>query len=164
MSPNTQPTTCIPCGIQTFRRNHYFNGKLLVERDFVLEQEYMIGKDWLHNNLLHGIGTVCGLKVVQHPNPACRDEYVVIQPGLALDGCGREILVKEPVVVPLLETVNNDTELSSRFDEAREYDLFISLCYKEKWEEKIPTLLPDCDCDDDTQAYNRIRESFEWKI
>jgi hypothetical protein len=164
MPANTQPTNCIPCGIQTFRRNNYFNGKLLVKRDFVLEQEYMIGKDWLHNNLLHGVGTVCGLKVVQHPNPACRDEFVVIQPGLALDCCGREIIVKEPIIVPVLQTVQDDAELSARFGEEREYDLFIALCYKEEWEEKIPVLLPDCDCDDNNQAYNRIRETSEWKI
>jgi hypothetical protein len=160
----THPTTCIPCGIQTFRRNHFFNGKPLVKRDFVLEQEYMIGKDWLHNNLLHGVGTVCGLKVVQHPNPACRDEYVVIQPGMALDCCGREIIVREPVVVPILQTIQSDAELRSRFGEERDHDLFLSLCYQEQWEEKIPVLLPDCTCDDDNQAYNRIREQSDWKI
>ena len=48
---------CIPCGIRSFSRNIYFNGKPLLERDFNAEQAYMVGKDWLHNNLLHGVGT-----------------------------------------------------------------------------------------------------------
>ena len=28
---DTPETACIPCGLRTFRRNTYFNGKLLVD-------------------------------------------------------------------------------------------------------------------------------------
>lgn len=65
MSNQTQ--NCMSCGIQTFRRNTYFNGKLLVERDFSDEQAYLVGKDRLHNSLLHGMGTVC--ESAQQANP-----------------------------------------------------------------------------------------------
>src|SRR5579864_9091011 len=74
-------------------RNNYFTGKMLVERDFTDEQRYHIGKQLRHARHLHGFGTVCGLKVKQHPNDNCRDQYVVIEPGTAIDGCGRELLV-----------------------------------------------------------------------
>jgi DNA-binding beta-propeller fold protein YncE len=154
---NEHTPTCIPCGIRSFRRNTYFNGKLLVERDFKDEQAYLIGKDWLHNSLLHGTGTVCGLKVRAHPNPECQDQYVYIEPGLALDCCGREIIVTERLLVPVLELIEAD---QLGVDEEGSGDLFIGLCYAEANEEKIPVILPDCDCADGDEAYNRVREGF----
>ncbi len=158
---NEQTPTCIPCGIRPFRRNTYFNGKLLVERDFKDEQAYLIGKDWLHNSLLHGVGTVCGLKVLAHPNPECQDKYVYIEPGVALDCCGREIIVTEKLLVPVKDLIEeNDVDA----DEEGSTDLFISLCYEELPEEKIPVILPDCDCADGNAAYNRVREGFRVKL
>jgi DNA-binding beta-propeller fold protein YncE len=155
---SNQSPACIPCGVRTFRRNTYFNGKLLVERDFNDEQVYLVGKDWLHNSLLHGLGTVCGLKVTAHPNPECQGMYVVIEPGVALDCCGREIIVSDKVLVPLLDLISAE---EVTVDATGTYDLFISLCYQEVLEEKIPVILPDCDCADANQAYNRIRESYK---
>jgi hypothetical protein len=79
MSQNNKANyPCEPCGLQTFERNRYFDGKLLVTRDFQDEQAYLRGKDRLHNSLLHGYGTVCGLEVEQHPAEACRYKYVVL--------------------------------------------------------------------------------------
>lgn len=155
---STSNNACLPCGLQTFRRNTYFNGKLLVERDFSAEQAYYMGKDRLHNRLLHGYGTVCGLKVRAHLNPACRDRYVYIEPGVALDCCGREIVVPERVLVSL-EALAEDPAFVEAGEEG--LDLFISLCYKETPEEKIPVILPGCDCAGDEQAYNRIKEGFK---
>ena len=86
---------CVECEVPQLARNHYFTGKLLVERDFTDEQRYFVGKDRRHNQYLHGRGTVCGLKVVEHPNPACRSKYVVVRPGYAIDCCGREIIVRK---------------------------------------------------------------------
>jgi hypothetical protein len=93
---NADPNTaCEPCNLKPFDRNRYYDGKLLTTADFQAEQDYLRGKDRLHNAWLHGSGTVCGLKVTEHPNPACRHQFVVIQPGLALDCCGHEIIVSE---------------------------------------------------------------------
>ena len=158
---SNQSSNCIPCGVQTFQRNTFFNGKLLTERDLNAEQAYMVGKDRLHNSLLHGIGTVCGLKVIAHPNPECRDQFVVIEPGVALDCCGREIIVTQKVLVPILQR-NQSGELAPviEINPDGNDDLFISLCYKERLDELIPVLLPDCDCADQNQAFNRVREEF----
>src|ERR1700748_3411821 len=87
-------TVCVECDIPQLARNNYFTGKLLVERDFTDEQHYFMGKERRHNQRLHGWGAVCGLKVSPHPNPACADRYVLIDPGTAIDCCGREILVR----------------------------------------------------------------------
>ena len=61
---------CESCGLRHFERNQYFDGKLLVTRDFEDEQSYLRGKDRLHSSMLHGEGAVCGLKLTEHPNPA----------------------------------------------------------------------------------------------
>ena len=154
---NKQQPTCIPCGIQRFRRNTYFNGKLLVARDFEAEQGYVVGKQRLHNSLLHGTGTVCGLKVLAHPNPECRDKFLYITPGLAVDCCGRDIIVTEKTLIPVLDLIEQE---GIDVDEPGTKDLFISLCHQETLEEKIPVILPDCDCADVNEAYNRIAEGF----
>ena len=89
-------STCPPCSTDgPFLRNHYFTGKLLVERDFTEEQGYHLGKLRHHNHRLHGYGVVCGLRVHAHPDPACRDRYVCIEPGSAIDCCGREIVLRD---------------------------------------------------------------------
>jgi hypothetical protein len=93
--------SCEPCGLRSFKRNRYFDGKLLVTADFQDEQSYLRGKDRLHASHLHGAGTVCGLKLRQHPNPACRNRYVTLEPGLALDCCGNEIVVDREVQIDL---------------------------------------------------------------
>ncbi len=150
-------SSCIPCGLQRFRRNTYFNGKLLTERDFADEQAYLVGKDRLHNAFLHGTGTVCGLAVTAHPNEECRGRYLVLEPGLALDYCGREILVTERTVIDV-ELLLEEQGVS--LDEELSQDLFISICYEETGDEKVPLILPDCDCADNNDAWNRIREGF----
>ncbi len=148
----------IPCGLHVFRRNTYFNGKLLTERDFSDEQAYLVGKDWLHNRALHGAGTVCGLKVIAHPNPACRSRFLVLEPGLALDCCGREIVVPEKRLVDLQELIQaQGLELAGDGTE----DLFLDIAYCECGDEQVPVILPDCGCGcTDGTAPNRIREGY----
>jgi len=84
---------CGTCTIAPFTRNNYFTGKLLLERDFTDEQQYVRDKGRHHNQRLHGTGVVCGLELVQHPSADCRDRFVRLEPGTALDCCGNEILV-----------------------------------------------------------------------
>lgn len=149
--------SCIPCGLRTFRRNTYFNGKLLTERDFADEQAYLVGKDRLHNALLHGTGTVCGLSVTAHPNEDCRRRYLVLEPGMALDCCGREIIVTQRTVIDVQALI---AEQGLLLDSETDQDLFIRLCYEECGDERVPVILPDCSCADGDTAFNRIKESF----
>src|SRR5215471_611400 len=90
---------CLPCDIAPFTRNNYFTGKLLTERDFTAEQQYMMDKLRLHHIALHGWGVVCGLKV--KPHPVCPELRIVVEPGVAIDGCGREIRVPREVELEL---------------------------------------------------------------
>ena len=74
-------------------RNSYFYGKLLDVFHFELEQTYFNQKRWLINRLALGYGVICGLKVTPANDGTGR---VRVQPGVALDKWGREIIVAEP--------------------------------------------------------------------
>jgi hypothetical protein len=70
------------------KRNKYFYGKLLDVAHLQMEQCYGIEKRWLLNRLALGPGVLCGLGVT-----AGTDGTLSISPGVAIDGCGREIIV-----------------------------------------------------------------------
>lgn len=91
----TRERKCIPCEIGAFCRNHYYRGKLLTERDFLDEQRYAADKARLHNLALHGWGIVCGLEVLPHPR--CPELRYLVNAGLAIDCCGREIRVLKQI-------------------------------------------------------------------
>ena len=100
---NSTDLTDVPCdqSLPTFRRNNYFYGKLLTVNDFRMEQQYFINKQRLANRLIHGVGVVCGLVVSQNPAPGAPSGSIIISPGLALDSCGREIIVASPFTYDL---------------------------------------------------------------
>jgi hypothetical protein len=95
----TRQRDCLPCDIPPFCRNNYYTGKLLTERDLTAEQRYLIDKLRLHHLALHGWGIICGLRV--KPHPYCPDKKVILEPGMAIDGCGREIWVRHEVEICL---------------------------------------------------------------
>src|SRR6266550_8338729 len=74
-------------------RMNYFTGRHLAARDFQDEQLHHRSHRFLHNRMLHGWGVVCGLEVKKHKQPGCENRYVTVSPGMAIDCCGREILV-----------------------------------------------------------------------
>jgi len=96
---SAQACRSVPCDIPPFCRNNYFTGKLLTERDLTAEQRYSSDKLRLHNLALHGWGVICGLKVRSHPN--CPNLRVIVEPGLAVDPCGRFIRVLKDVEIEL---------------------------------------------------------------
>jgi len=108
-----------PCGGEcrplVVERNRYFTGKYMTARDFAVEQEYFLGRHRLHTRLLHGWGVACGLGVTRHPDRECKD-WVVVGPGIAIDCCGRELILTErtPFRVDIPESEAKGTSPSSR--------------------------------------------------
>jgi len=86
----TEPHPCGGEGVTEHLR--FFSGQLLQAEDFRAEQDYILDRIRFHNRL-HGHGVVCGLAVMPTDPPS---GAVVVQPGVALDCCGREIVVKTP--------------------------------------------------------------------
>jgi hypothetical protein len=85
----TEPT-------QLFRRVHYFSGMQLTAEDLAREQEYHSGKRRLQNRLVLGMGIATGLQ--------CRwskRKGLILEPGVAIDCMGREIVVPERQHIPV---------------------------------------------------------------
>jgi hypothetical protein len=141
-------------------RLNYFTGQFLTERDLKDEQGYQIGKHRQHNRYLHGYGAVCGLRVKEHPNPACRDRFVVLEPGLALDCHGREVVVPEAIYVDLQAALAAQ-KADPTMVVGDSKNLLISLCYSECKTEFVPALYADCGCNDTGCEASRIYEGFE---
>src|SRR3989304_9263582 len=99
---------CGICENPCFERNHYYYGKLMTARDLYDEQCYFNEKRWLINRMVLGWGVVCGLDVrrmpvdPEDPTKGYDDKNVLVTPGLAIDCCGREILVCEERKVELI--------------------------------------------------------------
>jgi hypothetical protein len=106
-------------------RPHYFSGQLLQAEDLREEQDYLLDRIRSHNRL-HGHGTVCGLAVEATEPPSGR---VVVGPGVALDCCGREIVVRKRIELDLTA--------------AKTGLLFVTLAYGEEEAAPIPTDDPD---------------------
>ncbi|GAA1865400.1 hypothetical protein GCM10009715_10700 [Paeniglutamicibacter psychrophenolicus] len=156
----SDPTgSCLPCGLHQPKRNTYFEGKFLLAGDFIAEQDYHRGHRHLHNSLLHGTGTVCGLKLIEHPAPGCQREYLVLEPGMALDCCGREIVVPERTLVRVAEQLAKDPDLAAALDGSRQLMVGIAAC--DSGVEPVPAILPGCSDPGSPTEYGRIAEGYE---
>jgi DNA-binding beta-propeller fold protein YncE len=158
---NGTATACPECDILQRSRNNYFTGKLLVERDFTDEQRYTTGKLRRHNQRLHGWGVACGLKVEEHPNPACQAQYVVVEPGTAIDCCGREILLQceeyfdfESKFLANWQTQNGPNSQP----DSNAHTLQICVSYRECPTELVPAVFDDCGSGAGSCQPNRILE------
>lgn len=88
---------------QIENRLNYYNGQLLVEKDFLAEQAYHINARRRHNLRLHGSGVVRGLEVVRRS-----DTSITVQPGYAIDNSGQEIFLESAEEIDLSEFGPND--------------------------------------------------------
>jgi hypothetical protein len=150
---NKNEKQCDVCMIPDFERNNYFHGKLMTVRDFFAEQCYFNEKRWLINRTVNGWGVVCGLDVV------ARNGKVFVTPGLAIDCCGREILVCEEREVEMVPQESHCEKLKQEKPK-EEKKLIICLEFFECKTE--PISLPPIACDQKEKCeFNRIRDSFK---
>lgn len=133
-----------------FSRNNYYHGKLLTVKDFKDEQDYFNDKRRLINKFLHGAGVVSGLKVI-----SLDLQHISIEPGMAIDYLGREIVIDKPVVKKL-NTIHG-------FDSANETDiLYLYLEYNE--ENKKFTNITQSSNEDENNNHNKVEESYTFKL
>ncbi len=84
------------------KRVHYFDHQFLKVHDFQAEQDYHVKMRRRHNRLLHGWGVVEGLEVRQRGQ-----REITIEPGMAIDNQGQEIVLSEPVTCQLVSVDKN---------------------------------------------------------
>ena len=160
-------------------RNNYFYGKLLDVFHLEMEQEYFNAKRWLLNRLIAGPGVVCGLKVELTGD----EKGVVVLPGLAIDRCGREIIVatRSPrQLLPDLPPYEPDRSAkglrggrdADRYKRQEEYErhyyceipfAHVVLCYHECKTDPVPALASDCESEA-WCASGSIREEYAIEI
>jgi hypothetical protein len=103
----------------------FFYGLLLDESRLKKETLYQNRKRWMLNRLVLGTGVVCGLGVDVDPQNS--GMILVIQPGVALDGLGREVVVPAPVSVnPFLLTDSSGNPSGTADREKGNFDAFDS--------------------------------------
>src|SRR3954451_4317745 len=157
---------CPACEYGPFTRNAYWTGKLMLARDFVDEQRYLIDKLRHHTQKLHGAGVVCGLRVVQHDKDGCRNRFVCVEPGAAVYCCGHDIAVREKDCLDLwaapVIAVLRDKEAAGI--DTGEHLLQICVRFRECETEPVPVLYDECGCADDKCAPNRILESYQLDV
>ncbi|MBI4520325.1 MAG: hypothetical protein HY701_05785, partial [Gemmatimonadetes bacterium] len=79
------------CYRPPLERLRFWNGRFLVARDLRDQQEDIIRRLEYHQSFAHGEGVLCGFQVQEHPREECRDRWLVIDPGMAYDCCGRTL-------------------------------------------------------------------------
>src|SRR3954453_4861717 len=161
-------------------RNRYFYGKLLDVHHLEMEQQYFLEMGRLMNRLTLGSGVLCGLRVRAGDD----DGTVIVSPGVAVDGAGREIVVTEPVTLDLA-SLDVEAEADPSFDTAeaeaeaaRHPELAVGshetnvparggkvlcICYHECDVEPAPVLVADCDLREDCVP-GAVRERFKFTL
>jgi hypothetical protein len=145
---------CDICEISYFERNNYYYGKLMTVRDYFDEQCYFNEKRWLINRAVHGWGVVCGLEVYES------EGKVFVSPGLAIDCCGREILVCKDKEVELIPTKD---KCQGNDDPAKEKEFYIGLEFWACKTEEVQIAPAACG-EAEKCEFNRIRDYFEIRV
>jgi hypothetical protein len=156
-----------------FKRLAYFHGMLLTEEDFLDEQNYLREKLKLHNRF-HGKGIVQGLEVVPGDQVQCSTcetpdgtAKIWIQPGIALDCEGNEVIVCKPYQVSLQKYIENIVS-NGRSTASRSLcnsegntlpNLWIGILYGECKSNLMPQYTTVCDAELQ-EKFSRINEGF----
>jgi hypothetical protein len=153
-----------PADLRSAVRNRYFYGKMLDVAQLVLEQDYFNDKRQLLNRLVTGPGVVCGLDV--QPSGT----QVVVTPGLAIDRCGREIVVAKQshgIDLPAPPATPPPAKPGDRppaaADHCEEDYATVLLCYHECDADPVPAMGGCCDPGALCSA-GSIRETYEIKV
>ena len=130
-------------------RSVFFDGKFMSAADFALDPHYLLDRHRLHNEMYHGWGVSNGLEVRPHPDAECRSEWVVIEPGLAVDIHGRELVVRRQMAVRVFGVEAGEESRPAQ-------STVLSLEYHQVGVDPVPVL-----CDDGTGKTvrdGRVRE------
>lgn len=138
---------------------NYVFGMVLGPTDF---RQVLENFQWKHRNsnlLLHGSGTVCGLKVSSLPLGGT-DVQIAVSAGFAISPRGRWIRVERDQCAPLNQWLQAPTSLPSAMPGPGAHKIFVTLCYNQCLTDLVPIAGQQCAPDADNQAPSRILESF----
>ena len=149
-------------------RLRYHYGQLLGADDFQAEQNAVVLRRRLHNALLHGLGTVCGLRVSAAPGDPPQTRLEVAQ-GLAVDVYGREIYVDESQCLDVIGLHGSDFWATlARSPAVADEDppvtdmrrAYVTLCYEACLSNQVPAITPPCGDASEALAFSRVNDRF----
>ncbi|MFB6155716.1 MAG: hypothetical protein ABEJ22_07450 [Haloferacaceae archaeon] len=146
-------------GMHSFERNNYFYGKLLTVRDMATEQAYHTDVQRTLSRYVTGFGGVCGLEVTSGLETDEDGDEVLevrVSEGLALDQCGRLVVVADEVTRTLPVPVY--AEESGTDVETDTVSVYVE--YEECFTEPVPVAKTESACDDECES-NRVIESAD---
>jgi hypothetical protein len=135
--------------VTDIERLNYYEGEYLGAVDFEAEQEYHRDMRRRHNIGPHTWGIVTGLDIAQFLNGGANNEVdILIQPGVAVDGFGREIVVFSPFQLT--------AEMFSDFPAKQTLTVWIGYT-----QQMINPDSDSCASAGQTNAYSRVQENFQ---
>jgi hypothetical protein len=154
MTPSTQTddaTTRTDAG--SLLRPRYAPGLVLMDTDLETAVTYQLDRSRLILRALLGCGVICGLRVTAKLEQECQRLSVTVACGLALDGCGDPVEVKNPVTLKLEKRCGTWPA-----------DQFWVVLRRREWRcEPRASYLP-CEEAQGESEPTRIREGFELKL
>jgi hypothetical protein len=144
------------CRLAGFERNRYFNGKLMTARDMLAEQAYHVDRANTLARTALGEGIVRGLDVTS-VTATDTELFAEVAAGVALDSCGRLVVVPESTGQIPVTNIDADTGETGRPDTELVY---LYLSYDDCHTQTVPALGSENGCADDCE-YNRVLEQFE---
>ncbi len=144
-------------------RNNYFYGQLVTDRDLRNAQDYLLGKLNARGLLLDGPGVVYGLEisnVVVRAGERWPNVYVDVNPGLAIDRDGRDIVVRRKVSGLEVYFGKEDDRQGGEPDKKDVIFFYLEQTEEEAEDWKAPSYGSPSPCGDASCAI-RIKESFK---
>jgi hypothetical protein len=163
--------TC--CDLICFERPNYFCGHLLTDADLLKEQTYSREKSKLYHRSFHGHGIVCGLRIM------CDSEcegYVRIEEGYAIDDCGNDLIVCNPLRFNVIKALRDKGWLVEQEkpdpcapkkpdDECHTRQCFhVAACYHEEPADFTAPFVPGCNPKPADCEPTRIREMVTFDV
>lgn len=148
--------------LDPFKRVNYVHGLVLGVDEFLQEELYLLRKHRDRNRLLHGYGTVCGLKV-SVDDTATQGPRLKVRKGVAVDPQGREVRVPAENCAFLNNWLDRNRE---RVEEALgsppsgPLSLFLTLTYQECKTDAVPLPSGPCQSFEETTAASRVADNY----
>ncbi|HZI15773.1 MAG TPA: hypothetical protein VE153_35735 [Myxococcus sp.] len=141
-------------------RFHY--GMLLGAEDFATEQREKVLRRRLHQAMLHGAGTVWGLRLDMGPEQEGRRRQVIVRPGLAVDPLGRDLYVDQDQCLDITGLARHAiwAELPAAPTGTGRKRAHVVLRHETCLAQPVPAITPPCNEPGDAVAYSRTLERF----
>jgi len=172
-----QTTTNGTTSMRGLQRPRYFPRQLVTPAELNLGMEYVLERLRLHNQLLHGCGVVCGLRVCRALGADGTELpwKVAIRPGHAIDCCGYDVTVDCERVVDLRVGVTTaacgdapgevrDPWCSDVWTKQDGGRVWIAICYAACRARPVRTQPMGCGCDDSSCEYSRWVDGYEVRV